>query len=105
MRKKALFIGTVIGLGILLTSCAKRQPYKADIQEQFTEFFSTKIIGVEVVDNDLRIMLNNKIFFDIIREEVREAHDRLREKYDSLDWSLEKSSDFQIDGLSNDYGY
>jgi HD superfamily phosphodiesterase len=36
--------------------------------------------------------LNNKIFFDIIREEVREAHDRLKEKYDSLDWSLIKKS-------------
>lgn len=34
--------------------------------------------------------LENKIFFDIVREEVREAHDRLKEKYDEMDWELEK---------------
>ncbi len=83
--RKALVVGLLIGSGVIFSGCLGEKISKLEAKQIFTDFFPKEVAEVEIVGNDLRIILKNKVFFDSgksqLKDEAKVSLDKVIEVY------------------------
>jgi len=105
---KALFLGVIITIGIIFSGCLGGKITKVQVKNIFQDFFPKDVADIEIVGEDLRIVLKNKVFFDKgksqIKEEAKPSLDKIIDVYMTKILPAYPNSNIIVEGYADSDG-
>ncbi len=107
--KKVLLLGLVLSISVFFSGCfAKPKITKEGAKEIFASFFPKEVAEVEVVGENLKIILKNKVIFDKgksqLKEEAKESLNKVIDVYVSKILPAYLNSSIVIEGYADSDG-